>query len=156
MKALRAQSKAVNAARLSRIVGRPSGAKVGSGDADHKVTAKSKKRPVEMGVVEGKAVKPRLDRPGRKMKRAAGGYIPLEPPPPPSVWSPTPKDWVPFEDDIVKRAPNLAGRLDFDKMDHYEQPVFQEWNRRQQIENVPGPKWRTAGGRVKLPRRLPK
>lgn len=75
MKSLRAQNKASNAARLSRVVGRATGGKVDDGDADDKPVFKTKKRSIELQAIEGKAAKPRLDRPGRRIKRDVGGGV---------------------------------------------------------------------------------
>lgn len=78
MKSLRAQSKASGTGRLSRIVGRATGGKVADTD-DGKIVTKKRKPFEAMAPVEGKAARPRLDRPGRKMggriKRAAGGGL---------------------------------------------------------------------------------
>lgn len=148
MKALRAQSKARTHVKLAKWMGGKASAKTKDEIEDDKPKAK---RVVGHSIsVEGKAARPRLDRPGRRMKRAAGGYI-LEAPPKNDFrpGDPTPKDWVPgMEDNIVKRAPSGAG-VDFDKMGHYEQPAFHEWNQRQQVESYPTPRWRARGGRVK-------
>lgn len=78
MKALKAQSKAGNAARLSRIIGGSKGNP--SADADDGKPVAKAKRPSAPMSVEGKAARPRLDRPGRKMggrtRLGAGGAAP--------------------------------------------------------------------------------
>lgn len=74
MKSLRVQSKAGASARLARLSGRPAkGGKTADGDADDKPTAKPKKPSAATIPIDGKAARARLDRPGRRPKRAAGG-----------------------------------------------------------------------------------
>ncbi len=72
MKSLRAQSKAGASARLARMSKYAKGGKVSDGDADDKPMAKAKKPSAAMSV-DGKPARARLDRPGRRLNRAAGG-----------------------------------------------------------------------------------
>lgn len=73
MKALRSQAKSMGAAKIGRLVGRKNGGRAPEPDADDKVS-KAKKKPESAGPVDGAPAKMRLDRPGRRMKRADGGW----------------------------------------------------------------------------------
>lgn len=77
MKALRAQSKASAASRLARMGKFAKGA-TSDGDADDKPAAKAKKAAASV-TVDGKPSRPRLDRPGRRMRRADGGDVDKSP-----------------------------------------------------------------------------
>ncbi len=78
MKALRAHSKARTHAKLARWMG--GNAPTPNADAEEGGKPKAKRVVSQPVSVEGKAARPRLDRPGRKMggriKRGAGGAAP--------------------------------------------------------------------------------